>query len=125
MVIPSSVIRRKVTRQLALEFREITGNHGNVEAAQDGFLRLAIEQKPERRLDQPLRALFAPRQALASLTRDRHLVARLVAALMDDDLERKRVAALDLSDFNQACHASCLTMRRAYRRRCAYGKRSR
>ncbi len=44
-----------ISRQLALEFREVAGDHGDVETAEDRLLRLAVEQEPERGLDAPLR----------------------------------------------------------------------
>ena len=45
-----------IARQLVLELRKVAGNRGNVEASEDRFLGLTLEQEPECRLEAALRA---------------------------------------------------------------------
>src|SRR5262249_19091187 len=52
---------RKVTRHLPFELGEITRDRRHVEASEDGFLWLAVEQEPEGCLEAALRCMLASR----------------------------------------------------------------
>jgi hypothetical protein len=83
---------REVARQLALEFCNITGDHGDVEATQDRPLGFAIKQELERRFDAMLRRVRAHRQSFASVSRPRDVMVSLALSHADDDLEFEWVA---------------------------------
>src|SRR5262245_36087952 len=90
---------REVARQLALELRKVMGDPDDVEMPQNRLLGLAIEQELERRLDATFRRVSACHQSLASVSRHRQMMARLVASDTHDDLEFEWIAfagSLDL-----------------------------
>ncbi len=95
----SFIAHVEITRQLALEIWEIAGDHRDVEATEDGFLRLAVEQEAESRLDAALRRVPAG-QPLTGLARHRDMVMSLAPAFPHDDLEGERVGVARLTDFD-------------------------
>src|SRR5262245_3321771 len=91
---------REVARQLALELRKVTEDYGHVETPQNRLLGLAIKQELERRLDATFRRVSACRQLLASVSRDRHMMAGLAASATHRDLEFKWIAFADSLDLD-------------------------
>src|SRR5258708_33028286 len=83
---------RKVTWHLPLELGEVARDRRHVEASEDRFLWLAVEQEPEGRFETALRRMLACRQPLAHLSRHRDVVTRLALSLTDDHLENERAA---------------------------------
>src|SRR5690348_1448140 len=77
----------EIARQLALEVREVALDHADIEAREDRFLGLAVEQEAEGGLDTGLRRALAPGQPRAHRPRHGHLVPALAASLSDQDLE--------------------------------------
>src|SRR5260370_9674664 len=83
---------REIARQLLLEFGEVARDHGHIEAPEDQFFRLPVEQESESRVETTLWRMLACGEPLARLLRHRHLMAALAFSLPDDHLECKRVA---------------------------------
>src|SRR5262249_21869741 len=83
---------RKVTWHLPLELGEVARNRRDVEASEDRFLWLAVEQESEGRFETAFRRMPAARQPLAHLSRHRDVVTRLTLSFADDHLENERVA---------------------------------
>src|SRR5215469_1625293 len=83
---------RKVTWHLPFELGEVARDRGHVEASEDRFLGLAVEQEPEGRLDAAFWRMLARRQPLAHLSRHRDVVTSLALSFADDHLENERVA---------------------------------
>src|SRR6516162_1328189 len=91
---------RKVTWHLPLELGEVARDRRQVEAPQDQFLGLAVEQKPEGRLETAFGRMLARRQPLAHLSRHGDVVTSLTLSLADDHLENERVMLGSASDLN-------------------------
>jgi hypothetical protein len=91
--------RREVLRELPLEFGEVARDHRHVEASENGFLRLAVEQESEGCFETALRRMLA-RQLLASFSRHRDVVMGLPISLPDDHLEFKMVVVCRTSDLD-------------------------
>src|SRR5215471_11994192 len=83
---------RKVTWHLPLELGEVARDRRHVEAPEDRFLGLAVEQEPEGRFETAFRGMLARRQPLAHLSRHRDVVTSLALSFADDHLENERVA---------------------------------
>src|SRR5262245_39084903 len=83
---------RQVVRHLSLELWEVPRNLRHVEASENRFLRLTIEQEPEGCFEAALRRVFARRQPFAQLSRHRDVVTRLALSLGDDHIESEGIA---------------------------------
>jgi hypothetical protein len=77
----------EVAWQLTLELGKVTGDHSDVETPQDRFLRFAIKEESEGRLDATLWRVRTHRQSFASVSRHRDVMASLAISCTDDDLE--------------------------------------
>src|SRR5262245_37725000 len=82
---------RKVTWHLPLELGEVARDRGHVEAPQDRFLGLVVEQEPEGRLDTAFWRMLPRREPLAHLARHGDVVTSLALSFADDHLENERV----------------------------------
>src|SRR5262249_55406420 len=71
---------------------EVPRNLRHVEASENRFLRLTIEQEPEGCFEATLRRVFARRQPFAQLSRHRDVVTRLALSLGDDHIESEGIA---------------------------------
>src|SRR5215831_3806191 len=91
---------RKVTWHLPLELGEITRDRRHVEASEDRFLWLSVEQELEGGLETMLWRMLARRQAFARLSRHGDVVTRLALSFADDHLEHGRAVFGDASDFD-------------------------
>src|SRR6266852_8426983 len=91
---------REIARQLLLEFGEVARDHGHIEAPEDQFFRLPVEQESESRVETTLWRMLACGEPLARLLRHRHLMAALAFSLPDDHLECKRVALPSALNFD-------------------------
>src|SRR6516225_7504797 len=91
---------REVTRHLPLELGEVARDRRHVEASEDRFLWLAVEQEPEGRLETALRGMLARRQPFAHLSRHRDVVTSLVLSFTDDHLENERVMLGEAPDLD-------------------------
>src|SRR5215831_12597681 len=85
---------------LPLELGEVARDRRYVEASEDRFLGLAVEQEPEGRLETAFRRMLARRQPLAHLSRHRHAVASLALSFADDHLENERAVLASALDLN-------------------------
>jgi hypothetical protein len=56
---------REVTRQLSLEFGEVTRDYRRVEASENRLLRLAVEQEAEGRLETAFRRMLVSRSHIS------------------------------------------------------------
>src|SRR5579863_2709632 len=74
------------TRDLAFELREVAADCSDVEASQNGFFRLALEQKLEAAFHEVMRPL-ARRQASEELRLEDHGMDRLGTAAPDAHLQ--------------------------------------
>src|SRR5262249_53109318 len=83
---------RQVTRHLALELAEVARDLRHIEASENRFLRLTVEQEPEGCLEAALRRVLARSQPLARLSRHRDVVTGLALSLGHDHLEHERIA---------------------------------
>ena len=72
----------EVAWQLALEIGKVTADHSDVETPQDRFLRFAIKEESEGRLDATLR-----RVRVASVSSHCDVMASLAISNTDYDLE--------------------------------------
>src|SRR5262245_34136131 len=95
-------------RQLSLELGEVAGNLRHVEAPENRFLRLTIEQEPEGCFEAALRCVFACRQPLAHRSRHRDVVTSLALSLGDDHIENEGVARSSEPDLD---HVALLAAR--------------
>src|SRR5262247_4321163 len=95
-------------RQLSLELGEVAGNLRHVEASENRFLRLTIEQEPEGCFETALRRVFARRQPLAHFSRHRNVVASLALSLGDDHIENEGIARSSEPDLD---HVALLAAR--------------
>src|SRR5262245_39961155 len=93
---------QKVTRHLPFELGEIARDRRDVEASQNRFLRLAVEQKPECRFQTALRRMLARGQAFAHLLRHRDVVMCLTVSFADDHLKAGRRGFRGASDVDHA-----------------------
>src|SRR6266436_6254475 len=91
---------RKVTWHLPLELGEVARDRGHVEAPEDRFLGLAVEQEPERRLDTAFWRMLPRRQPLAHRSRHGDVVTGLTLAFADDHLKNERVVLGSAPDLN-------------------------
>src|SRR5262252_4227112 len=91
---------RKVTWHLPLELGEVARDRRHVEAPEDRFLGLAVEQEPEGRLNTAFRRMLPRRQPLAHLSRHGDVVASLALSLADDHIENERVVRGSTPDLN-------------------------
>src|SRR6516165_5923993 len=82
---------RKVMWHFSLELGEVARDRRHVEASENRFLRLTVEQEPEGRFETALRRVLARRQPLAHLSRHRDVVMGLALSFSDDHLENERV----------------------------------
>src|SRR5499426_1355889 len=85
---------------LPLELGEVARDHRHVEASEDRFLWLAVEQEPEGRLDTAFRCMLARRQPLAHLSRHGDVVTSLALSFADDYVENERVVLGSAPDLN-------------------------
>src|SRR6516225_10855599 len=102
---------RKVTWHLPLELGEVARDRGHVEAPEDRFLGLAVEQEPERHLDTAFWRMLPRRQPLAHLSRHGDVVTGLALSFTDDHIENERVvrgSAPDLNHVDPLCDARVL-----------------
>src|SRR5215467_11407097 len=102
---------RKVTWHLPFELGEVARDRGHVEASEDRFLGLAVEQEPEGRLDTAFWRMLACRQPLAHLSRHGDVVTSLALSFADDHIENKRVvrgSAPDVNHVDPLCDARVL-----------------
>src|SRR5712691_11760668 len=106
---------RQITRQLVLEFGEVTRDHGQVEAPEDRLLRLSVEQETERRLHTALRRVLAAGQPLEGRLRHRDVVARLALPFGDHYLEFEGLARADAPNLDH------VDLRGRFARRLVYG----
>src|SRR4029450_883684 len=87
----SALIRTgKVTWTLPFKLGKIARDRRYVEASEDRFLGLAVEQEPERRLETALRGMLARRQPFAHLLRHRDVVTSLAVSFANEHLENGR-----------------------------------
>src|SRR5215472_12020431 len=91
---------RKVTWHLPLELGEVARDRRQVEAPEDRFLGLAVEQEPEGRLETAFGRMLARRQPLAHLSRHGDVVTSLTLSFADDHLENERVVRGSAPDLN-------------------------
>src|SRR5215813_11494212 len=91
---------RKVTWHLPFELGEVARDHGHVEASEDRFLGLAVEQEPEGRLDAAFWRMLPRRQPLAHLLRHGDVVTSLTLSFADDHLKNERVVLGSAPDLN-------------------------
>ena len=91
---------QKVTWHLPLKLGEVVWDRRHVEACEDRFLRLAVEQKPEGRLEAVLRRMLARREPLTHLLRHRDVVTSLTLSFADDHFENERVMFGSAPDLN-------------------------
>src|SRR6266849_9369147 len=82
---------RKVTWHLPLELGEVARDRRHVEAPEDRFLWLPVEQELEGRLETAFRRMLPRRQPLAHLSRHRDVVTSLTLSFADDHLENERI----------------------------------
>jgi len=64
----------------------------HVEASQNRFLRLTVEQEPERCFEAAPRRVLTRRQPLAHLSRHRDVVTSLALSLGDDHIQDEGIA---------------------------------
>src|SRR5438128_2270569 len=91
---------RKVTWHLPLELGEVARDRGHVEAPEDRFHGLAVEQEPERHLDTAFWRMLPRRQPLAHLSRHGDVVTGLTLSFADDHLKNERVVLGSAPDLN-------------------------
>src|SRR6516225_7037553 len=91
---------RKVTWHLPLELWEVARDRRHVEAPEDRFLGLAVEQEPEGRLETAFGRMPPRRQPLAHLSRHGDVVTSLAFSFADDHLENERVVRGSAPDLN-------------------------
>src|SRR5438128_3670544 len=86
---------RKVTWHLPLELGEVARDRGHVEAPEDRFHGLAVEQEPERHLDTAFWRMLPRRQPLAHLSRHGDVVTGLTLSFADDHHVARDVRAAE------------------------------
>ena len=91
---------------LSLELGEVTRDRRHVEASEDRFLRLTVEQEPEGCFEAALRRVFACRQPLAHLSRHRDVVPSLAISLADDHIENEGLALAGEPDLDHVAFLS-------------------
>src|SRR5437868_1829105 len=76
-----------VAGEFAEEFGKIAFDDRNIEAAQNGIFRFAVEQEAEGRVHAFFRRRAAAAQALERRCRQRHLIVRFAAPIANDHFE--------------------------------------
>ena len=92
----------EVAWQLALEIGKVTADHSDIETPQDRFLRFAIKEESEGRLDATLRRVRAHRQSFASGSSHCDVMASLAISNTDDDLEFEWITFADSLDLDHS-----------------------
>lgn len=88
----------EIARQRLLEFRKIARDGSDIEAPENRRIRLAVEQKAERRLNTLLCRLRSCPELRVRRQRHRHGVVRFGPGLPDNHVELERIVASAASD---------------------------
>src|SRR5579871_2748398 len=90
-----------------VEIGKVTPNDAYVERAEDGLLRLAVEEKSHRRVDATRRLGAEARPARGVPGPDRNLMPAFAACVAHDDIEGQRAGRVGEDGYRDVVHRPC------------------